>query len=478
MSGVNRCQRAAARLLELAPANVQPYQEVLLPLLERLLQQQHDGAEPLHISAEELITLGAGGRDALSELPLELVIQAEGGAQLWSKRRRQQEQRLMQELVQRLSQQRGLLLTGGAGTGKTTLVKELLQDERGRLIWLLAPTGKAAARLRESLAPLPESMRCATVHRALEADGAGGYRRGHQRPLEAEVVVVDEVSMLDSGLMQALLNALPPTTRLILVGDPAQLPPIGGSGVLNTLEQNLQQQQPQHHRRLERSHRFNDATALGRFVQRLRQGVGGAELQQLLQEQSGGNLSWWPLQHRWPRALVQRIDHHRLQLQQSCLDPSCDDTSALACLDELMVLSPRRRGRHGVEQLNSRWLGLDPSQPQRWPAGTPLLVGRNDAGLGLANGDRGVVRPGPRGAEAVIATADGPQRFPLALVPAPEPALAMTVHKSQGSQASEVIALMPQGETMDRRMLYTALTRARTRVDLISLALDHVALIA
>ena len=143
-----------------------------------------------------------------------------------------------------------------------------------------------------------------------------------------------------------------------------------------------------------------------------------------------------------------------------------------------MVLSPRRRGRHGVEQFNSRWLGLELSQPQRWPAGTPLLVGRNDAGLGLANGDRGVVRLGPRGAEAVIATADGPRRFPMALVPAPEPALAITVHKSQGSQASEVIALMPQGETIDRRMLYTALTRARTRVDLISLALNSLALIA
>ena len=478
MRGVNRCQRAAARMLELAPATVQPYQQVLMPLLERLLQQQHDGAEPLHISAEELITLGAGGSDALSELPLELVIQPEGGAELWSKRGRHQEQRLMQELVRRLSLQDGLLLTGGAGTGKTTLVRELLQQERGRLIWLLAPTGKAAARLRESLAPLPESMRCATVHRALEADGTGGYRRGHQRPLEAEVVVVDEVSMLDSGLMQALLDALPPTTRLILVGDPAQLPPIGGSGVLNTLEQKLREQKPQHLQRLERSHRFDDATALGRFVQQLRQGVDGAELQQLLEDQSGGNLSWWPLQQRWPRALLERIEHHRLQLQHSCLDPTCDDTTALACLDELMVLSPRRRGRHGVEQFNSRWLGLDLSQPQRWPAGTPLLVGRNDAGLGLANGDRGVVRLGPRGAEAVIATADGPRRFPMALVPAPEPSVAITVHKSQGSQASEVIALMPQGETIDRRMLYTALTRARTRVDLISLALNSLALVA
>ena len=99
-------------------------------------------------------------------------------------------------------------------------------------------------------------------------------------------------------------------------------------------------------------------------------------------------------------------------------------------------------------------------------------MGRNDASLGLANGDRGLVRPGPQGNEAVIATAEGPQRLPLELLPCPEPALALTVHKSQGSQAREVIVVMPAGSSLDRRLLYTALTRAKERVDLLSPPLD------
>ena len=472
MSETSRCQRAAERLLQLAPLGVQQHREALLPLLEQLLLRQQEGAEPLPIRASDLEKLGQECCSALTRLPLELVINPQGGAQLWSRRRQQQQQRLLQQLVLRLDLHNGMLLTGGAGTGKTTLVRKLLQEEEGRPTWLLAPTGKAAARLREALSPLPQSMRCATVHRALEADSEGGFRRGSHRPLEAEVVVVDEVSMLDAALMQALLDALPPAARLILVGDPAQLPPIGGSGVLDALELKLQEQQPDRLHHLERSHRFNEATALGRFVQQLRREASCGDLQQQLDELKGANLHWWPLQETWPRQLLQRIEQHRQELRQTCLDLEFDDTSALARLDELMVLSPRRRGRYGIEQLNSRWLQLDPAEPRRWPAGTPLLVGRNDAGLGLANGDRGLVRPGERGPEAVIASAEGPVRFPIGLIPAPEPALAMTVHKSQGSQAVEVIAVIPPAASIDRRLLYTALTRARERVDLFSPRLD------
>ena len=82
------------------------------------------------------------------------------------------------------------------------------------------------------------------------------------------------------------------------------------------------------------------------------------------------------------------------------------------------------------------------------------------------------MRPGPQGHEAVIATAEGPQRLPLELLPCPEPALALTVHKSQGSQAREVIVVMPAGSSLDRRLLYTALTRAKEQVDLLSPPLE------
>jgi len=473
MSEASRCQRGAARLLSLAPEAVQAEAKVLQPLLERLLLCQLQGREPLQLDAAELAALPAASQTALKQLPLVLIEQGAQGAELWSRRQHQQQQSLLKDLEQRLHQHRGLLLTGGAGTGKTTRVRQLLADELERQTLLLAPTGKAAARLREALSPLPASMQCSTLHRALEANPSGGFGRNQARPIDADVVVVDEVSMVDTQLMQALLDALPSTTRLLLVGDSAQLPPIGGSSVLEPLEHQLKQHRPQLLLQLERSHRFNDSTALGWFVQQLRQGCNTTELQQqLTAELETSNLHWWPLDQGWPLALQQRIEQHRQRLEQQANTPALSDAEALACLEDLLVLSPRRSGRQGVSQLNRRWLPLTQKEPWHWPAGTPLLVGRNDASLGLANGDRGLVRPGPQGHEAVIATAEGPQRLPLELLPCPEPALALTVHKSQGSQAREVIVVMPAGSSLDRRLLYTALTRAKERVDLLSPPLD------
>ena len=473
MSEASRCQRGACRLLELAPTVAKAEADALQPLLERLLLCQLQGREPLLLDAAELAELNSTTKAALLQLPLVLIELGSQGAELWSRRQHQGQQSLLEELEQRLHQHHGLLLTGGAGTGKTTRVRQLLANETARKTLLLAPTGKAAARLREALSPLPASMHCATLHRALEANASGGFGRHHDRPLNADVVVVDEVSMVDTNLMRALLEALPTSTRLILVGDSAQLPPIDGSSVLEPLEQQLKTNQPELLLQLERSHRFNDTTALGSFVQQLRQDTSPSALQQQLSElDQESNLRWWPLQRGWPLELQQRLEQHRQNLAQQANDVSLSDEEALACLDDLLVLSPRRSGLQGVTQLNRRWLPLTQREPWHWPAGTPLLVGRNDASLGLANGDRGLVRPSAQGNEAVIASSEGPKRLPLELLPCPEPALALTVHKSQGSQAKEVIVLLPTSSSLDRRLLYTALTRAQQRLDLLSPPLD------
>ena len=134
---------------------------------------------PLPLLTPLLAVRGTRGRvcgqicsqSALQQLPVVLVEQGAQGAELWSRRQHQQQQSLLMELEQRLHQHRGLLLTGGAGTGKTTRVRELLADERERHTLLLAPTGKAAARLREALSPLPASMRCSTLQREVPCGG-------------------------------------------------------------------------------------------------------------------------------------------------------------------------------------------------------------------------------------------------------------------------------------------------------------------
>ena len=207
-------------------------------------------------------------------------------------------------------------------------------------------------------------------------------------------------------------------------------------------------------------------------MQQLRQGCSTAELQQqLTAELETSNLQWWPLDQGWPLALQQRIEQHRQRLEQQANTPALSDAEALACLEDLLVLSPRRSGRQGVSQLNRRWLPLTQKEPWHWPAGTPLLVGRNDASLGLANGDRGLVRPGPQGrsrdrhrrrapaiatgAVALPRTGSGPHR-------AQKP-------RQPGSRGDRGDAGWQQ---LDRRLLYTALTRAKEQVDLLSPPLE------
>ncbi|MCH1458364.1 MAG: AAA family ATPase, partial [Synechococcus sp. MOX_bin73] len=142
--------------------------------------------------------------------------------------------REQQQAVVALDQASVVLISGGPGTGKTSTVVELLTRVQlhhpDLRIGLAAPTGKAARRLGDAVRPRLQGLPCGTLHRWLEA-GAHGFSRNAERPLELDLLVIDEMSMLDLALMQALLSALPPRCRLVLVGDPAQLPPVGSGAV-------------------------------------------------------------------------------------------------------------------------------------------------------------------------------------------------------------------------------------------------------
>lgn len=454
---------SATRLLALAPASVQSQAEALKPLLELFFSNLGQGIEPLELAEshlpDELIS-------AIAALPLVLDKKPDEPLKLWTAKGFKQQQRLLAQLVDLLKSHNGLLVTGGAGSGKTSLVRKLL-GEANQPTALMAPTGKAAARLREAMAPMPEGMQCGTIHRWLEASGDGRFRRGPQRLLELSSVVIDEFSMVEITLLDALLAALPPGVKLFLLGDHGQLPPISGACVLAPLKAKLAAEAPQCLIELKGSHRFNQTTVLGEFVQQLRKGPIdlATRLQQLPET---GNLGFYNLNLGWPIELTERLNLHRKQLLIAAEDKHCSDQDALNTLLELMLLAPRRKGRHGVDQLNERWLGLDRNNPLAWPVGTPVLINRNNNEKGLSNGDLGLIRSDERGRKvAVIASGDGAQRIPLELLVGVEPALAITVHKSQGSQAKQVIVVINETEGLDPRLLYTALTRAQDRADLL-----------
>ena len=359
-----------------------------------------------------------------------------------------------------------VLLEGGPGTGKTSTVARMLaaaaDHQQGCRIQLAAPTGKAAARLRSALGGT--TWPCTTLHRLLESRGER-FGRNRSNPLALDLLVIDEVSMLDVPLAAALLEALPAGARLVLVGDGAQLPPVGPGSVLRDL------QRPDCRRALgagavllQRTYRNNGAIA--ELAAALRQGV--CELQPLLTAlPPQANLQW--LQQtppRLPDLLLQRLRQHHQQLQS--LAEAGEPLPLLAALERLLVLCPLRRGPWGVGAIHRALLGeLMLRGAAHWPPGTPVLCPHNLEELGLANGDLGVVMASQGEPRLLFCPAGEPLLLHPAQLPAAEPALALTVHKAQGSEADEVWVLLDPQARQQRPLLYTALTRARQRAWLI-----------
>jgi exodeoxyribonuclease V alpha subunit len=397
------------------------------------------------------------------------------------------------QAVAAVLRQRLVLLQGGPGTGKTTTVARMLeavlaQDPSSR-IQLAAPTGKAAGRLRLATAG---RYPCSTLHRLLASRGQH-FARNRRHPLGLDLLVIDEVSMVDLELMAAVLDALPAAARLVLVGDPAQLAPIAPGALL------LELQRPRLQAALGPSlvtisTTYRNDGAIAAVAAKLRNCPPGQDpltslLPHLQALSPTANLSWRqasPLQ--LPELLLQRLERHRqtlARLAQGCRPGAPAGWQALlAERDRLLVLSPLRRGRWGVEAIHRALLGPAASAGlANWPLGTPVLCCRNLPELGLANGDVGVLvggMPGgmqggsngemPEEGEQQLLFGDGDTPLwvhPAQLAGAVEPALALTVHKAQGSEAAELIVLLG-GEHQDPRLLYTALTRARQQALLIT----------
>lgn len=473
-----------------------------------------------------------------------------------------------------------LIVSGGPGTGKTTLIAGLLRawsSLRGpeARIRLAAPTGKAAQRLTESLRrnlsgagePLA-SLECETLHRLLRWHRVtGDYLHGPGRPLDAALVIIDEVSMVDVVAMAALLEALPPDASLALLGDMDQLPSVESGAVLADLIPvttvpgfspplrawlsealpgvDLPPANPETTPLqdglviLDRSHRSEEGIlSVARNVnagdaEAARRKMGeavplrGAPFEEAgcrMLERPRGRAAqsvsaqgaapedvsaewrkgWDQWLDRWTEDIFLSSDAGGLgfgeradRLGSSGLGASLSDPTALpwtlslsavpgedparaawredltalfARLDAGRILAFTRKGWHGAEHANRRIgarlsLRWDPRRPQGQAAfhGSPILILENDSARGLSNGETGLVlRVGSR-YSAFFRKAGLIQAHSLGFLPRHEPAFAMTVHKSQGSEYDRILIVLPEGgnRLLFKETLYTGLTRAR-----------------
>ncbi|HET6697545.1 MAG TPA: exodeoxyribonuclease V subunit alpha [Nocardioidaceae bacterium] len=377
------------------------------------------------------------------------------------------------------------VLTGGPGTGKTSTVAGLLavlaeqaaRDEIPLRVALAAPTGKAAARLQEAVARaterLPDADRdrlgvlpASTLHRLLgrRPDNDTRFRHHRGNRLPQDVIVVDETSMVSLTMMTRLVEAVRPDARLILVGDPDQLASVEAGAVLADLVPGFDGADDSPVVTLRTSHRFGDA--IGALATAIRIGDSDRVLALLRAREGGLDLVEDP-----DPAPVLRQALVPTALEVRRLAAAGDGAGAVAALDRHRLLCAHREGPFGVRHWNRQaehWLSEATGDPLHSPMylGRPLLVTSNDYGLGLYNGDTGVVVAHGDGVRAVIGSSRGLLGFAPGRISDVETMHAMTVHKSQGSQADEVTVLLPEDDSrlLSRELFYTAVTRARRSV--------------
>jgi exodeoxyribonuclease V alpha subunit len=414
------------------------------------------------------------------------------------------------------------VICGGPGTGKTTTVVKILallqeqalaRGERPLSVLLLAPTGKAARRLAASVQaglgglPVADAVRAAipheayTIHRALGGGASGRFRHDASNPLPADIVLVDEVSMVDLALLYRLTIAIRPQARLILQGDKDQLASVEAGAILGDIyephaaaawssefaeEVHLLTARALPGERAERglgdclvsldeSYRYRADSGIGRLARAINAGDGAGALAilrskgslelerdaELIEPQTGQASDLAELERRAVQGYAPFIE-------------SRDHREKLARLSGYRVLCAHRQGARGVEQQNrnvEEWLAraglIDPLGT--FYENRPIIVTQNDYTLGLFNGDVGVVvRDEHERLRVCFEGADGLRLLAPGRLPPHETVFATTVHKSQGSEFDAVSVVLPDSVSalVGRELLYTAVTRARHRVDL------------
>jgi exodeoxyribonuclease V alpha subunit len=408
------------------------------------------------------------------------------------------------------------VLAGGPGTGKTTTVARLLallRDQPGPQlrIALAAPTGKAAARLEEAVRAataelsLDDQQRlgdlsASTLHRLLGwlPSSRSRFRHDASNPLPHDVVIVDEMSMVSLTMMARLLEAVRPSARLVLVGDPDQLSSVEAGAVLADIarapgvpEADLGRrlvelgliadgETPPVHGVVQLTHTWRFGGSINELAKAIRAADPDAAIAVLRAGANDVQFREVDLESDPTAASSGLLADMAAEVRRTGTDMleaarTGDIPGALAALDRHRLLCAHRRGPYGVLRWGfevERWLAESIpgyGEEGEWYVGRPLLVTANDYEMSLYNGDTGVIVETPAGVRAAFARGAGARLYPPVRLDAVQTVHAMTVHRAQGSQFDTVSFVVPPPDSplLTRELLYTAVTRARRQVNLI-----------
>jgi exodeoxyribonuclease V alpha subunit len=416
------------------------------------------------------------------------------------------------------------VITGGPGTGKTYTITKLLAllleqaSVDAQKICLAAPTGKAAARLQESIRQTIQTLNCdarirnaipasvQTIHRLLRSKSNSPYfHHNRENPLPADIVVIDEASMVDLALMSKLVQAVPESARLILIGDKDQLASVEAGSVLGDIcDRNILHGFSDEFRQkiielsgidlktvqagspakpglqdcivvLNKSYRFAGDSSIRTLSRHVNLGQGARALE-VLRHSRDDTVAWVEFGSKgdFLNILAQKIIRGYSRFLKSE-----DPLAALESFGCFKILCALRVGPFGVISINSfaeevlKQQGLihfDTLPATKWYKGRPVLITSNNYNLGLFNGDIGIAWPNPDSSSGELCVffpaGDGRlRRYPIQSLPDHETVFALTVHKSQGSEFDEVVLILPDKDypVLTRELLYTGITRAKKK---------------
>ena len=409
-----------------------------------------------------------------------------------------------------------ILLSGGPGTGKTSTILQMLLEALTRnptlSIAMAAPTGKAAKKLKDTIQagiedfddPIKDKLSnipSKTLHKWLEA-GPNGFRRNSQRLLKLDLIVIDEMSMVDLSTINGLLDALTKSCQIILVGDPDQLLPIGSGGIWQILQEKETKTNFQSNSvKLTKSYRNKGDIALLRNILKDK-GVDAFWQLLSMKEDSTNTLHYLSSLKSVPDPVVRTLKSYRKKLKElteNCInyipdeawqssmievDQSVEIQKLFKFIDNLLILCPQRYGPWGVKKIHEFLLGKRfEKEVHKWGEGTPIMAKSNQPEIGLANGDVGVIIGNGEKRRFLFNVFSEEQRLVTRLINPSrlnryDAAYAMTIHKAQGSEADQVLLLWPTtskvseektfnkfySDDYEKRMLYTAITRAKKQL--------------